>query len=103
MTEYCQHRSKQSFTERLHNSKKAIIWMTGCHVVISELPPHQQHRYRFTVRINIAFPGGEAVVTRDDNEDVYLLLREAFAEAERELENSAPARCDAVTHHDLQT
>jgi ribosome-associated translation inhibitor RaiA len=66
--------------------------LTGCHVVVSEPHRHQQSPRSFAVRLNIAFPGGEVVVTRDDSDDVYVLLRDAFAAAERDLEKSFDRR-----------
>ncbi|MEO8441299.1 MAG: HPF/RaiA family ribosome-associated protein [Betaproteobacteria bacterium] len=66
--------------------------MTGCHIVVSE--PHRRHLNPrlFAVTVNIAFPGGEVSVTRDDREDVYVSLRDAFAAAERDLEKSLGRR-----------
>jgi ribosomal subunit interface protein len=78
--------------EKVAKLEKAFPRLTGCHVVVSEPHRHKQNPRSFAVRINIAFPGGEVVVTRDDRDDVYVLLRDAFAAAERELEKSLGRR-----------
>jgi ribosomal subunit interface protein len=74
--------------EKVAKLEKAFPRLTGCHVVVSEPHRHKQNPRLFAVRANIAFPGGEVVVTRDDHEDVYVSLRDVFAAAERDLEKS---------------
>lgn len=64
---------------RLEKSHPSLI---GIQVLISEPPPRRRKRFRFTVRINMIFEGGEVVTTRDNSEDVYQLLREAFDAAQ---------------------
>ena len=82
--------------------KKNFSRLSGCRVVVSEPHRHRQRHRPFAVSINISFPGGRVAVTRDDNEDVYALLRDAFAAAERELEKSVGRRNGrAAPHHDL--
>lgn len=72
--------------------------VTACRVVISA-PHHHQQRRQFSVRLNITLPGNEVVVTRDDHEDVYVLLRDAFLAARRELETVTRRHDrDGVTH-----
>ena len=63
--------------------------LTACRVVVTAPHRHQQHRRLFTVRLNITFPGGEVVVTRDNHEDVNVLLRDAFVAVRRELDRCA--------------
>jgi ribosome-associated translation inhibitor RaiA len=76
--------------------------LTGCHVVVSEPHRHRQNPRSFAITINIAFPGGEVVVTRGDRDDVYVLVRDAFAAAERDLEKSLGRRAvRGNPHHGL--
>jgi ribosome-associated translation inhibitor RaiA len=74
--------------------EKMFPRLTACRVVISAPHHHQPHRRLFTVRLNIAIPGSEVVVTRNNHEDVYVLLRDAFLAARRELESVARRRHD---------
>lgn len=68
--------------------------ITGCHVVIAQ--PHRHHRAGrlWSIRIDLAVPGGEIVVNRDHHldhahEDVFVALRDAFTAARRRLEDHA--------------
>ena len=63
--------------------------LTACRVVVTEPHRREQHRKLFTMRLNIVFPGGEVVVTRDHHEDVNVLLRDAFVAVRRELDRCA--------------
>jgi ribosomal subunit interface protein len=74
--------------EKLARLEEVFPRLTACHVVVSEPHRHKQNPRLFAVTVRIAFPGGEVVVTRDDREDVYVTLRDAFAAAERDLEKS---------------
>ncbi len=62
--------------------------LTSCRVVVSAPHHHHQQGEMFAVRLNAAFPGGEAVVGHHQHEDVYVALRDAFVAARRELEKS---------------
>jgi len=72
--------------------------LTACRVVLTAPHQHPQHRRLFTLRLNITFPGGEVVVTRDHHEDLNVLLRDAFVAVRRELGRCA-RRTGAVTAH----
>ena len=72
--------------EKADQLEKMFPRMTACRVTISAPHHHQLHRRLFTVRLNIVIPGGEVVVTRNNHEDVYVVLRDAFLTARRELE-----------------
>ncbi len=71
----------------------------SCRVVV-ELP-HKHHTQgkKFNVRIDIGVPGSEIVVNRDQAEDVYVALRDAFDAAKRRTEDYArKIRGDVKTH-----
>ncbi len=62
--------------------------MNSCHVVVAA-PHHRQLHWRLlTLRLNVMFPHDEIVITRDNHEDVYVLLRDAFVAARREIEKA---------------
>ena len=74
--------------ERFHDR------ITGCHVVVAQ--PHRHHREGrlWSIRVDLAVPGGEIVVNRhhqrdQGHEDVFVALRDAFAAARRRLEDHA--------------
>lgn len=74
--------------EKVSKLEKLCPRLTSCRVVVAAPHHHQQHRRQFTVRLNIMVPGGEVVVTRNNHEDVYVILRDAFVAARRELQKS---------------
>ncbi len=62
----------------------------GCRVVVDS--PHRHHHQGkiFNVKVQLALPGEDVVVDmerpdRDGHEDVYVVLRDAFEAAERQL------------------
>jgi len=82
--------------------EKLFPRLTACRVLVAEPNHHDSGRKLFRVRLNVAFPGGEVVVSRDNHEDVYVLLREAFLAARRELERSARRYSDGAKLHAKQ-
>jgi ribosomal subunit interface protein len=61
--------------------------LVGCRVVV-EVPHRHKHQGRkFDVRLDITVPGGELVVTREGDGDVYVALRDAFDAARRRIED----------------
>lgn len=70
-----------------------------CEVVVER--PHQRHLkgQRFHVRVTLAVPGRDVVVSRDHalngaHEDVYVAVRDAFRAARRQLEDHAHLQRD---------
>jgi len=71
----------------------------SCRVVVEV--PHKHHRQgkHYNVRIDIGVAGGEIAVNRDNAEDIYVALRDAFDVAKRQLEDYArKLRGDVKTH-----
>lgn len=63
--------------------------LTRCHVSIERPHRRKQQGSLFNVRVTLHVPGGELVVNRDENEDVYVAVRDAFDAARRQLETHA--------------
>jgi ribosomal subunit interface protein len=71
----------------------------SCRVVVEMPHKHHHQGKQFNVRIDIGVPGNEIVVNRDQSEDVYIALRDAFDAAKRQLEDySRKIRGDVKTH-----
>jgi hypothetical protein len=77
-----------------------------CTVIIDS--PHQHHRNgrRFQVRIVLAIPGDDVVVSRDPgidgaHEDVYVAVRDAFRAARRQLQDRVRQMRDVYGHASL--
>lgn len=74
--------------------------ISSCRVVI-ELPQKHKHQGKiFNVRIDITVPGKELVVTRKQDQDIYVAIRDAFDAISRQLEeHSRKRRGDVKTHN----
>ena len=66
--------------------------ITSCRVTVEAPHKHHQQGNLYTVRVDLRFPGGEAVVNRTPSqhhahEDVYVAVRDAFKAARRQLQD----------------
>jgi cold shock CspA family protein/ribosome-associated translation inhibitor RaiA len=71
----------------------------GCRVVV-EGPGRHHRRGPFTVRIEVIVPGTELVVDRQTDEDLYVVIRDAFDAARRRLEDYARRQRGDVKQHE---
>jgi ribosomal subunit interface protein len=78
--------------------------ITTCRVTVES--PHKSHQQGnlYSVRVDVRFPGGEAVANRSPSknharEDVYVALRDAFKAVRRQLQDhQRQRRGDVKTH-----
>lgn len=82
--------------DRVARLERSCPVMTACHVVIDLGPKHQRQGRPFAVRIDVTLPGRELAVSRVENEDVYVALRDAFDTMKRQLEDSIGKMLDFV-------
>jgi len=75
----------------------------GCRVVIEESQRRQHQGKLFSVRIDITVPGKELAITREENEDPYVAIRDAFDTAVRRLEEHARKMRGEVKTHEVPT
>lgn len=74
--------------------------LMGCRVVV-ELPHKHKHQGKlFNVRIDLTVPGSEIVINRDQSEDIYVALRDAFDAAKRKLEDYGRRQRGSVKTHE---
>jgi ribosomal subunit interface protein len=71
----------------------------SCRVVVEMPHKHHHQGKQYTVRVDIGMAGGEIVVNRDHDEDVYVALRNAFDVAKRQLEEYAHKLRGEVKKH----
>ncbi len=69
-------------------------------VVLESPPKHSQKGSRYNVRLDITVPGPDIVIKRQENEDIYVALRDAFNAAERLIEDFARKRRGDVKSHE---
>jgi ribosomal subunit interface protein len=77
----------------------------SCRVIVEALHKHHHQGNLFHVRIDITVPDEEVVVSRDPakhraHEDVYVAVRDAFAAAQRQLQDYNAKRQQHVKHHE---
>lgn len=60
----------------------------SCRVVIEQAQKHQHQGRPFEVRIDVSVPGRELCVSRVQDEDAYVALRDAFDKMKRQLEET---------------
>ena len=58
----------------------------SCRVVVDSTQRRQHQGKLYGVRIDITVPRKELAVTREENEDIYVAIRDAFDNASRRLE-----------------
>jgi ribosomal subunit interface protein len=71
----------------------------SCRVVVEAVQKHSQQGRPYTVRIDLTLPGHELVVNREQNEDVYVALRDAFDEMKRQVEQAVQRRRGQEKQH----
>ena len=71
----------------------------SCRVVVEESQRRRRQGKLYSVRIDITVPGKELAVTREENEDAYVAVRDAFDAAVRKLEEHARRRHGDVKAH----
>jgi ribosomal subunit interface protein len=69
------------------------------HVVVEMPGKHKHQGKQFRVRLDIKVPGGEVVVNKEHDEDVYVVLRDAFDAAKRQLDEHARRHRHEVKQH----
>jgi len=74
----------------------------SCRIVV-ETPQHRKHQGKlYSVHIDMSVPGGgQLVVNRIQNEDVYVAIRDAFNAAVRQLEDHNRVRRGDVKDHEV--
>ncbi len=73
--------------EKTRKLEQFYSGLIGCKVVVDQPGLHQHKGKPFNIRIDLTVPGGEIVVDRQKDEDVYVALRDAFDAARRKLED----------------
>ena len=98
---------EQRIREQVSKLEQFFDRITACDVAV-ELPHnHHRHGKQWHVRITLAVPGQDIVVSRDpgrdeDHEDPYVAVRDAFLAARRQLEDYVHKLRDERTREDRE-
>lgn len=72
-----------------------------CKVVLAISQNHKHQGKLYNVRINLAVPGKEIVVTRQQDEDIYVAIRDTFDALTRQVEDYFRRRRGDVKRHEI--
>ena len=74
----------------------------SCRVVVEELQRRRHQGNIYSVRIDLTVPGKELAISRQENEDAYVAIRDAFDAAVRLLDEHAQRIQGEVKAHNTQ-
>lgn len=90
---------EQKVREKANRLNKFSHQIIACNVVIELTTRHKHQGKLHNVRINLAVPGKELVANRNEQEDLYVALRDAFDDMVRQLEKRVHIRHGDVKSH----
>ena len=76
--------------------------ITHVHVVVDELDRNKRNGNLFNVRVDVHVPGQEIVATRQEHEDPYVAVADAFDVFTRQLEEHIRKVRGQVKHHEAE-
>lgn len=83
--------------EKLNQFSDHII---SCEIVVEQSQAHRQNGTLYNIRINLLMPRKkQLVVTNNEQENLYLAIREAFDDMSRQVEDAARKMKGDVKHH----
>ena len=74
---------KASKLDRFHPS------IMSCQATVELAHKHRQQGRPFSVRLDVTLPGRDLTVSRVENEDAYVAVRDAFDDMKRQLDSQA--------------
>jgi ribosomal subunit interface protein len=78
---------EESIRERAVKLEHVFDRITSCRVAVESAHGVHQYAHPFSVRVDLKVPGDEIVVHKENGEDAYAAVREAFDAARRQLED----------------
>lgn len=86
--------------ERATKLEKFNERLVGCRVAVEESQRKQHQGKLYRVHVDMTVPGRELAVTREEHEDIYVAIRDAFDAACRRLEEHARRQRGVVKTHE---
>lgn len=75
--------------------------IVSCRVVVEQNQAHKHHGAHYNVRLNVNMPGRELVVNHNEQENLYIAIREAFENMNRRVKEVSQVMHGRVKHQDL--
>lgn len=91
---------RAEITEKAEKLDRYYERIMRCRVVLESPKRHQHEGKLYNVHIYLTVPGGELMVKRDMDKDLYVAIRDAFQSARRKLEDFARKQRFDVKHHE---
>ena len=91
---------RADITEKAEKLDKYYDRIMRCRVVLESPKRHKHEGKLYNVHIYITVPGGELMVKRDLDKDLYVAIRDAFQAARRRLEDFARQQRFDVKYHE---
>ena len=89
----------KAIREKAQKLERYYDHIISCRVVLELGGRHKHQGKQFSVRVDLKVPGGELAVTRENDEDVQVAIRDAFDAARRQLEDYAREQRGDVKRH----
>jgi len=86
--------AEQTIREKAAKLDQFCDRIMGCRVLVESPHNHQQHGNHYNVRLDITVPGSEIVIKREENEDLYVAIRDAFDAARRKVKEHTAKQKD---------
>lgn len=80
---------ERQILERANRLEHSHPHLMRCHVTVGQPHRHRQQGNVFRVRLALHVPGEEIVIDREEHQDVYAAVNEAFDTARQRLEEAA--------------
>lgn len=77
--------AEQTIREKAAKLDQIYDRIMGCRVLVESPHRHQHQGNQYNVRIDLTVPGSEMVIKREENEDLYVAIRDAFDAARRKI------------------
>ncbi|ALP53085.1 RNA polymerase subunit sigma-54 [Candidatus Tenderia electrophaga] len=77
--------AEQAIHEKAAKLDQFYDRIMGCRVLVEAPHRHQHQGNQYNVRLDITVPGAEIVIKREENEDLYVAIRDAFEAAQRKV------------------
>lgn len=87
-------KAEQTIRDKAAKLDQVYDRIMGCRVLVEAPHRHQQHGNRYNVRLDITVPGSEIVIKREENEDLYVAIRDAFDAARRKIKEHSAKQKD---------
>jgi len=86
--------AEQTIREKAAKLDQICDRIMGCRVLVEAPHRHQNQGNQYNVVIDITVPGSELVIKREENEDLYVAIRDAFEAAKRKVKEYSDRQKD---------